>query len=192
MRCGRWLGCAAAVFAWSLPSAALAASETDNISAQHMPSTQDLDFLLGEWKVERVYQPGAEQERSATGSLICEDALQNTYIRCTYFFERPDSGPIHDVVFFNYNPIYEQYEALWLSATWPVKVTMRASKDGPFEDRTIDWEASFLIEGGVTEWVRSAWALNGQDGFTRRTDIRTSRHPDGQWTHWMNEKVFRD
>lgn len=169
----------------------IAAIAAGSASGRDEPSTSDLNFLLGEWKVERVYQPGTDNERSSTGSLACQKALQDAYVRCTYFFDRPDRGPIHDDVYFNYNPIYEQYESVWLSATWPIKVTMRADVTD-FEDRIFNWESSFLIEDGVTEWVRSAWTLNSDGGFSRRTDIRTSLEPDDQWLHWMDEKVFHE
>ncbi len=159
----------------------------DAISADG-PSTQDLEFLIGDWSVQRVYQPGTEHERSFAGSLDCDRALDDQFIQCAYYFERPGAAPINDRVYFNYNEIYGVYESLWLSATWPIKVTMRAK---PIE--TIEkfvWDAEFLIEDDVTEWVHSTWSLCDDGGFSRRTEIRTSRNREDQWIHWMDERVM--
>ena len=169
-----------------LAMGAIAIGQED--AAEIAPSTQDLEFLLGEWSVNRVYQPGTEHERSFDGTLGCEKALDDQFIKCGFYFERPGAVPINDRVYFNYNGIYGVYESVWLSATWPIKVTMRAK---PIEtNEKFVWDAEFLIEDGVTEWVRSTWSLCDGGGFSRRTDIRTSRDPENQWIHWMDERVF--
>jgi len=155
--------------------------------ADNAPQTADLDFLIGDWNVTRVNRPGQEGERTFTGSLTCEPALEGQYIRCVYYFERDDRGPIHDEVFFNYNSIYGTYESLWVSATWPIKNTMRA-EPGQSPD-AMTWTSEFLIENGVREYVRSFWNVSDAAGFSRRTDIRTSEYADGEWLHWMNEIV---
>ncbi len=153
------------------------------------PSTGDLAFLSGAWSVERVYQPGTDKERVAVGDLTCKEALSDQYIKCVYFFERAGQAPIHDDVYFNYNPIYGVYESLWLSATWPIKVLMAAPPGA--DPQKLNWTAEFLIEDGVTEWVRSEWTLKGDGAFSRRTEIRTSRQPEGEWIHWMDETAAR-
>lgn len=163
-----------------LPSLANADSD------EAVRSTDDLSFLLGEWSVERVYQPGTENERSLNGELSCEKALFDQFIECLFFFERPERPPIREKVFFNFNPIYGVYESLWLSATWPIKVLMSAEPVDPSEN--FIWRADFLIEDGVREWVRSEWFRCEDGGFLRRTEIRTSRDPEDQWLHWMNER----
>ncbi|MBI1392191.1 MAG: hypothetical protein GC152_05545 [Alphaproteobacteria bacterium] len=153
------------------------------------PSTEDLSFLLGEWTVERVHQPGSENERRSEGSLACARAIEEASIRCEYYFERTNAGPIRDVAYFNYNGVYDAYESIWLSATWPVKNTMAAPAFGA--PTTLIWESTFLIEGGVREWVRTAWSGDGDASFSRRVDIRTSRDPKGAWRHWMTETATR-
>ncbi len=167
-----------------MTSFALGQGET----SENVPSTQDLEFLIGDWSANRVYQPGTEHERSFDGSLGCEKSLSDQFVKCAFYFERPGAAPINDRVYFNYNEIYGVYESVWLSATWPIKVTMRAK---PIEtNEKFIWDAEFLIEDGVTEWVRSTWSLCNDGGFSRRTEIRTSRDPEDQWMHWMDERVL--
>ncbi|MAW80471.1 MAG: hypothetical protein CMI63_09550 [Parvularcula sp.] len=89
--------------------------------AEAAPATADLAFLYGDWEVTRIYQPGADAERRHKGSLTCQPAVEEQFIKCIYHFERSDRSAIHDEVFFNYNPVYGAYESVWLSATWPVK-----------------------------------------------------------------------
>ena len=152
-------------------------------------STADLDFLIGEWNVERVNRPGTENTITYSGTLDCKSVLSDQFIKCVYFFEREGRPPINDVVYFNYNSIYGTYESLWVSATWPIKVTMSAA---PGQDpAAVLWESEFLIENGVREWVRSTWNQGDETGFSRRTDIRTSNDPEDVWLHWMNETVTR-
>ena len=94
-------------------------------------STADLEFLIGEWNVERVNRPGTENAITYNGTLDCKKALSDQFIKCIYFFERENRPPINDVVYFNYNSIYDAYESLWVSATWPIKVTMSAAPGTP-------------------------------------------------------------
>ncbi len=163
-----------------------AAAESD--SGKLSPSNDDLAFLLGDWSVHRVYQPGTEFERAMDGSLECDQAVSDQFIKCRFQFDRPDGAPIHDIVYFNYNGIYGVYESLWLSATWPIKVLMNAK---PIEtNENFVWRADFLIQDEVREWVRSEWTRCDDGGFSRRTEIRTSRDPEGQWLHWMDERAI--
>lgn len=121
--------------------------------------------------------------------MECAQALSEQFVKCAYYFERPGLAPIHDEVFFNYNDIYGVYESLWLSATWPIKVLMTAKPDTRSD--TLNWEARFEIEDGVTEWVRSLWTVSGEAAFTRNVEIRTSRQATPDWMHWMTESVSR-
>ena len=152
------------------------------------PETSDLDFLLGEWRIERVYQPATEKEQRLTGRLVCQRAVSDQFIKCEYRIPRTDRASIHDVVYFNYNAIYGAYESIWLSATWPIKNTMSAA---PGQDsEAMVWASEFLIENDVTEYVRSTWRISGDGVFSRRTDIRTSKSPTGDWLHWMDETAI--
>ena len=145
---------------------------------------------MGDWSVKRVYEPGTDRERTVNGTLKCSKALSERFIKCTYFFERKGRAPIHDDVFLNFNAVYGVYESVWLSATWPIQVIMSA-KPSKSPGRLV-WDSNFLIENNVREWVRSTWTIDNDGGtFARKTDIRTSRHPDANWTHWMNESANR-
>ncbi len=158
-------------------------------NAETAPATADLEFLLGDWEVVRTYQPGVDAERDHEGSLNCEAAVEGQFIKCVYHFERRDKPAIHDEVFFNYNPIYGVYESVWLSATWSIKTTMSSTPEQ--DSATMVWNSEFPIEDGVTEWVRSEWTIAAEGEFSRRLFIRTSRDPEAEWTHWMDEHSTR-
>ncbi|MEM9495061.1 MAG: hypothetical protein AAGA09_03585 [Pseudomonadota bacterium] len=181
--------CSAIALCIVFPATAAAETSAAKGDVEETPTVDDLGFLLGDWSVERIYQPGTENERIAAGDLGCKKALSQQFVRCAFYFERPEQPPIHDVVFFNYNEIYGVYESLWLSATWPIKVLMRAEPAAP--GASLRWEADFLIEDGVREWVRSEWRLGEDGAFTRRVEIRTSNDPAGDWLHWMDERAVR-
>ncbi|NKB90478.1 MAG: hypothetical protein GKS06_19905 [Acidobacteria bacterium] len=152
------------------------------------PSTADLFFLLGDWEVERINSPGLPEERRRHGTLSCRETLDAQYIRCQYVIPRIDALPSRDDVYFNYNPIYERFESLWLSSTWPIKVLMHGSVTVEADTVVLRHSAEFPIENGVMEFVRGELHYDATtDSFERRTHIRTSEYAPGDWRHHMTE-----
>ncbi|WP_299328822.1 DUF1579 family protein [Parasphingopyxis sp.] len=147
-----------------------------------------LDFLIGEWDVDRVYRPGSAEERRVAGQLSCARAIYDAFVRCVYDLDRPDRGPAQEVVYFNHNAIYGTYENIWLSSSWPIKVIMAGSLNS--EERSMASEAQFMIEEGRTESVRSSHRWT-DDSIAYRVDIRTSEDPEGEWTYHMEEVARR-
>ncbi len=156
-------------------------------------ATNDLQFLLGDWKVTRTYGPDSDLERTYLGTLSCVWDLDSTFIACTYVLERPGKKKGMDRVYFNYNGIYDQYESTWMSSTWPIKATSSGDLTKGTEKWTLSTRAEFLIQNGVTEFVKTDWqifSLGGAFKISRETFIRTSNDPDGYWHHHMNESLI--
>ena len=158
-------------------------------------STRELSFLVGSWTVRRVYGPGSDREREIQGSLDCTETLSGTYVFCKYEFIRDDARPVIDDVYFNYNPIYDRFESVWMSATWPIKVILAGSLDTEGSISTLNTAAEFSIEDDVTEYVRDELSFRVEEpvpaGFTRNTHIRTSEYEEGAWRHHMIETATR-
>ncbi len=159
-----------------------------SVFSQEVQSHQDrLSFLVGKWVIERTYSPD-EHPRKLKGLLTCNWSLDSTYVACIYDIERPQKKRGLDQVFFNYNPIYEKYESLWLSSTWPIKVLM----EGELVGDSFTYEAEFPIQDGRIEYVKSEWTLqlnHSLPGFSRKTHIRTSQDDPNEWLHHMDEKA---
>lgn len=156
-------------------------------------ATQDLNFLIGEWQVERIYSPGTDN-RILKGTLSCQSSLDDQFIQCRYEMERPGKIRGLDEVYFNYNSIYDQYESLWLSSTWPIKVLMQGSLEKDSDSLRLNTAAEFLIQDNVMEYVRGSLVASAQsqpDSFYRNTFIRTSEYAEGVWLHHMVERVTR-
>lgn len=168
----------------------LLAQETDELR-----STKDLSFLIGQWDVLRTYSPNTDKERVLQGTLVCKAALDDQFINCRYEIERPGKIRGVDEVFFNYNSIYERYESLWLSSTWPIKVLMQGNLQREAEELVLSTKAEFLIENEVTEFVRGKLLIGAdkakQNSFTRQTYIRTSKMAEDDWIHHMTETATR-
>ena len=158
-------------------------------------STQDLDFLLGEWEVTRIYSPDTDKERSMKGRLVCKESLDGKFINCRYEMERPGKIRGVDEVYFNYNQIYELYESMWLSSTWPIKVLMQGTLNQGDENIILETEAEFLIENDVMEYVKGKLIIGAEgdarNSFKRKTHIRTSKDEAGYWFHHMTETAER-
>ncbi len=158
-------------------------------------STNDLAFLVGEWEVLRTYGPQSETPRDMSGTLSCEETMDGTFIHCIYEMERPGKIRGLDVVYFNYNSIYDTYESLWLSSTWPIKVLMQGTLEEGGDNLVLRTSAQFQIENGVTEYVKGELVTNGATmdlgSFTRQTMIRTSEYEEGEWYHHMTEVATR-
>ncbi len=167
-----------------------AAYAQDNIK-----STSDLSFLVGEWEVLRTYGPKTDKPRVMHGTLSCEEAMDGNFIHCTYEMERPGKIRGLDVVYFNYNSIYDTYESLWFSSTWPIKVLMQGTLEERRDGLSLRTSAQFQIENGVTEYVKGELMTNSAtmdlSSFTRQTMIRTSEYEEGEWYHHMTEVVTR-
>ncbi len=158
-------------------------------------STRELSFLVGSWTVQRVYSPGSDRERKIQGSLDCADVLSGTYVFCRYEFTPDDARPIIDDVYYNYNPIYERFESVWMSATWPIKVILAGSLGADDSVSTLKTAAEFAIENDVIEYVRDELSFGANEpvaaSFMRNTHIRTSEYEDGVWHHHMIETAAR-
>ncbi|MEO1048995.1 MAG: DUF1579 family protein [Bacteroidota bacterium] len=156
-------------------------------------STADLSFLIGEWRVTRIYSPDSEGQRILKGTLTCRKALDGQFINCTYDIERPGKVRGLDEVYFNYNSIYGLYESMWLSSTWPVKVLMQGNLEKSAEQMVLKTSAQFPIENDVMEYVQGELTIGTEEtkpsSFERKTFIRTSKDEDGVWRHHMTEKA---
>jgi hypothetical protein len=151
-------------------------------------STAHLSSLIGTWDVERTYAPGSRDERTLTGSLVCAEGIGGAYIRCRYVLPRSGQTPAIEEVYFNYNPIYGRYEALWLSSTWPIKVVMEGHLLSERGGLVLSGEAEFPIQNGLIESVRSEHRLE-KDGFVYRVFVRTSDSSEGVWREHMVERA---
>ena len=164
---------------------------TSTAQSNETKSTKDLDFLIGDWSVTRTYRPSTENERVMKGSLICKESLDGKFINCRYEMTRPGKANGIDEVFFNYNSIYDTYESLWLSSTWPIKVLMQGTLQRTNGKLNLNTLADFEIENGVIEYVKDELILDGtresQSSFKRETHIRTSNSKDNAWIHHMTE-----
>ena len=151
-------------------------------------ATAHLSALIGTWDIERTYAPGSRDERTLKGSLGCAEGIGGAYIRCRYVLPRSGQTPAIEEVYFNYNPIYSRYEALWLSSTWPIKVVMQGDLVPEPSGLVLSGQAEFLIQNGLTESVRSEHRLQ-KDGFVYRVFVRTSDSPEGVWREHMVERA---
>ena len=154
--------------------------------AREQLATTDLSYLLGEWSVERRYltRPDAAP---LTGHLSCSESLEGAYVHCRYELANGERRIVEEV-YFNYNKIYETHEALWLSASWPIKVIMSGTLD---TDRVLRATAEFAIEDGIIEYVQSEHRF-GDGEFEYRVAIRTSGSSaaDG-WLEHMVERATK-
>ena len=158
-------------------------------------STEDLSFLVGKWEIVRIYSPDSDNERVLKGSLICEKSLDDQFIKCTYEIKRPGKIRGLDEVYFNYNSIYNNYESLWLSSTWPIKVLMQGTLKRDSSNISLNTSAQFQIENDIMENVKDELLVGTKesnlDSFTRKTFIRTSDYKEGVWHHHMTETANR-
>ncbi len=158
-------------------------------------STQDLSFLVGEWDIIRINNPGTETERKTTGKLVCQQDSDGQFIKCRYEMERPGKIRALNLVYFNYNQIYGLYENLWLSSTWPIKVLLQGTLQKTNEHYTLITQAQFKIENDITEYVKDDLVAEikeqGFNSFIRKTYIRTSEYEAGVWHYHMIETAKR-
>lgn len=158
-------------------------------------STKDLSFLIGKWKITRTYRHASKKPRVLKGTLSCEWTMDKTFIKCVFEMKRPGRTRALDVVYFNYNRIYKQYEHLWLSSTWPVKVLMQGNMSESAKGLVLKSAATFSIGKGVTEYVKGELMTKGKgtsvQSFQRKTHIRTSRDKKGVWLYHMLEEAKR-
>ena len=103
--------------------------------------------------------------------------------------ERPGKKRALDEVFFNYNPIYDSYESLWFSSTWPIKVLLQGTLEKLENHTILKTSARFKIENDVTEYVKDELIYSDQDLFNRETHVRTDEADD--WYHHMTETAKR-
>lgn len=158
--------------------------------SQDTKSTNDLSFLVGSWEVTRTYSPKEENPRVLKGTLDCSMVMDNQFIKCTYEMERPNKKRGLDEVYFNYNQIYETYESLWLSSTWPIKVLMQGTYEK--STATLKTAAEFMIQDDVMEYVQGELIVSDDaQSFKRQTLIRTSRDPENIWKYHMDEVAVK-
>ena len=158
-------------------------------------STRELSFLIGKWNVVRIYSPNSDNRRVLDGTLICKEALDGKFINCTYEINRPEKIRGLDEVYFNYNSIYNMYESIWLSSTWPIKVLMQGTLQKNAGNIILSTSAQFQIENNITEYVKDELIIGTEESnlnsFTRKTFIRTSNFEEGAWRHHMTETAKR-
>lgn len=159
-------------------------------------STKDFFFLIGKWEISRIYSPDSDNERVLNGALICEESLDGQFIKCTYEMKRPEKIRGLDVVYFNYNPIYELYESVWLSSTWPIKGILQGNLLKEADHYILSTSGEFKIENNVMEYVRDEMKAiksisPNVNSFVRKTHIRTSNYEKGVWHHHMTETAKR-
>lgn len=158
-------------------------------------STEDLSFLIGKWEIVRIYSPDSDNERVLNGILICQESLDNQFIKCTYEIKRPGKIRGLDVVYFNYNSIYEVYESVWLSSTWPIKGLFQGTLQKNNDRFILNTLGQFEIENNVTEYVKGELIVQVEglnlNSFIRKTHIRTSDYEEGVWHHHMTETAKR-
>ena len=153
--------------------------------------TENLSFLLGKWRVERIYNPESGNPRVLKGTLDCQYVANGAFIMCEYNMERPNKPNALDIVYFNHNNIHKRYESLWLSSTWPIKVLLQGELIKEKNLLTLKTAASFLIENNVTEYVRDemVWKKGNPRTFMRKTHVSTSKNE--KWFYHMLEETER-
>ena len=107
---------------------------------------------------------------------------------------RPKRTNARNHVYFNYNPIYQVYESMWVSSTWPIKVLMQGDITEQGNQVIMNTSTNFPIEDGVMEYVKSEMTYpndDSVDAFQRRTHIRTSKDQPDSWRYHMEEKAIR-
>jgi hypothetical protein len=163
--------------------------------SDELKSTEDLSFLVGKWEIVRIYNPGSGNERVLNGTLICKESLDDQFIKCTYEIKRPGKIRGLDVVYYNYNSIYELYESMWLSSTWPIKGLFQGTLQKNKNLVIFSTSGQFEIDNNVTEFVKGQLIVQGKDlnfnSFTRNTHIRTTNFEEGVWNHHMTETAKR-
>lgn len=172
-----------------LPSILVLISEL--LFAQSPKATSDLAFLIGQWEIERTYNPQSDTSRILNGTLSCEWSMDNQFIKCSYVMERLGKISGLDEVYFNYNPIYGKYEHMWLSSTWPIKVLMQGDLTSRGSVLQLNSAAEFPIGNEVLEYVKSELTIDSVEpvSFQRKTHIRTSKNNANNWRHHMTEKA---
>lgn len=154
-------------------------------------STKDLEPLIGRWQAQWTYSPGTDEERVVDGDLNCEYTLNDLHIFCRYQFDREELPDIIEHVYFNYNPIYERYEAIWVSGTWPIKVLMSGELTEEPDRISLNMRSEFPLQNDVLEQVRSEMVIRKSGSLSRKTYIRTSEYEEGAWRHHMTETAVR-
>ncbi len=153
--------------------------------AQNSKSTKDLSFLVGDWEVTRTYYLYPDSPRIYKGTLSCSLSLDEQFISCRYEMQRPGKTRGLDQVYFNYNSIYDSYESVWLSSTWPIKTISKGSLEKIDSQIIFKSFTEFPIENGVMEYVKGELVLKDADMFERNLHLRTSNDPEGEWKHHM-------
>ena len=110
--------------------------------------------------------------------------------------QRPGKIRGLDVVYFNYNSIYELYESVWLSSTWPIKGILQGDLTKETDHYVLSTSGEFKIENNVMEYVRDEMKTikskeQNVNSFVRKTHIRTSNFEKGVWHHHMTETAQR-
>lgn len=138
-----------------------------------------------------TYNPKQEDERILSGTINCESVLSNQYIKCIYNFERPGKLNSINDVYYNYNSIYDLYESIWMSSTWPVKVLLQGDLRVTDDSVVLSTNAEFPIGEGVNEYVKDVLVFDpsSQNNYYRDTYIRTSKDTADIWRHHSREKA---
>ncbi len=153
-------------------------------------STADISFLNGQWLMSMTYSPETDQPRILEGTMVCDWNLDSTFIKCEYALAREGKKDALNDVYFNYNQISGQYESMWMSSTWPVKVLLQGNLENDGDTLRLTTNAEFPIENNLTEYVRDILVIaKGSNSYYRKTYIKTSAEKD--WRYHTIERAER-
>lgn len=142
------------------------------------PSTADLSFMLGEWRLEGAFNPGTAQQVKETGTQRCDLALDQSYVRCEWAMTNEKGRKRQLVSYHNYNRLNGRFEHLYVASNWPTKVIGTSSLASSGKSRTMTVDIRFTLPDGRDEHIRSLKAYSG-DAFTIDEQIRVG--VDGEW-----------
>lgn len=142
----------------------LAPAPTLAQGADEGPTTTDLGFLVGTWRLTHegfdITNPSTPV-RAQTAVKVCGYALEfadtPTFIRCETTSSASDGNQVKHVEYINYNPEAEAFEKANLFNIWPVKVIEEVRFDG--EARVVEIRGRVALEEGLETYVEY-WRFN--------------------------------
>ncbi len=147
------------------------------VASAAQSSTADLAFMIGEWRLEGAFNPGAANERTEAGSQRCAFVFDRAYVRCDRKLTARDGKSREQVTYHNYNRLYARYEHLFISSNWPTKVIGHSGLERKADDAEMIVDIAFALPDGKTEQVRSV----DRFGADRLESVEQLRVGDGEW-----------
>lgn len=144
------------------------------------PSTADLAFMIGSWRLEGAFNPDAATARTEQGTQVCAFVMGGAYVRCDWSLRSPDGRARELVSYHNYNPLYRRYENLYIASNWPTKVIGPSEIDRSNGRIVVRGLLSFTLPDGRTEHLRSTVTYAG-DRFENVEQIRLSGEAENAW-----------